>query len=288
MITFLMRNSLPPTQMNWFGSKVRGCLGLQFESNQINDREATSARPRRELSHDTRTELNSHENLVKYVPLREFCGEGEPLAGCVYLPEDYVKIQKISLQPTRPPSHLVAKILGNQPWHLWGRKTIVLDLDETLFDEYKVVDWASNSSVNDVALRPFHKPFISACKKHFEVVVWTRSSHTYAIKKCKWLGLDDVPLLSGWNDCDHLGAKPLYKLNREASKMLLVDDDKVHLSANPRSQLLISPWNGDINDVELANAIPIITRIAGEPNVQHSLDICLAQSYNYWVNKNHK
>ena len=281
MITFLMRNFLSSKQMNWFGSKVKDCLGLQFASNQINDREAAW-----KLSDNTKTELNSHENLVKYVPLREFSGEGEPLAGCVYLPEDYVKIQKISLQPTRPSSHLVAKILGNQPWYLWGRKTIVLDLDETLFTN-KDVDWDSNSSDN-AALRPFHKPFISACKKHFEVVVWTRSSYGYAKKKCKLLNLDDVPLLSGWNDCDYLGAKPLYKLNREASKMLLVDDDKVHLSANPRSQLLISPWNGDINDVELANAIPIITRIAGEPNVQHSLDICLAQSYNYWVNKNHK
>ena len=68
---------------------------------------------------------------------------------------------------------------------------------------------------------------------------------------------------------------------------MCVDDDTVHLSANPRSQLLIPPWNGNVNDCELQGAIDIITKVAKEPTVQDfakeptvqdSLDICLAHT----------
>lgn len=221
--------------------------------------------------------LIHHQSRVKYVPLKEFTNYPRR-----YVSRDVENIKKIALQPTKP-LHLhedsIDQLIDEQPLHLRGRKTIVLDLDETLFSVNKVKRW--NDDWNDSALRPFHKPFINACKNHFEVVVWTRSSYPYAKRKCEWLGLDDVPMITGWEGCDELGAKPLYKLNRADSQMLLIDDDKVHLSANPRSQLLITPWTGEANDCELENLIPIITKIAKEPTVQHVLDICLAHSYRY-------
>jgi len=220
-----------------------------------------------------------HINKVKHVPINKFT---KPLQ---FIPEDLTNIKRISLQPTLPANynHNTDNLIGNQPRRLQGRKTIVLDLDETLFTSSKVKSWddRSNRESFESALRPFHRPFIQACKKQFEVVVWTRSDYRYAIKKCKWLGLNDVPLITGWEACDESGAKPLYKLNREASQILLVDDDDDHLSANPRSQLLIPPWNGDANDRELESLVPIINKIAKEPTVQDSLDICLAQSYIY-------
>ena len=226
-----------------------------------------------------------HKHQTKYVPLKEFT-KPKPLR---LIPGDLNNIKRISLQPTLPFKYKETddNLIGEQPWHLRGRKTIVLDLDETLFNVDNVKSWYGDAqaSVFDglfgSPLRPFHKPFIQACKKHFEVVVWTRSDYDYAIKKCEWLGLLGVPLITGWQDCDELGAKPLYKLNRKDSHILLIDDDTVHLSANPRSQLLIPPWDGNVNDCELQGAIDIITKIAKEPTVQDSLDICLAQSYIY-------
>lgn len=220
--------------------------------------------------------LSYHLSHVKHVPLKEFTKYPQ------YIPQDVQNIKQIPLQPTRP-SHFhdqkTYKLIGDQPSHLRGRKTIVLDLDETLFGVDEVRSW--NGDPNDSALRPFHKSFIKACKDNFEVVVWTRSGHSYAEKKCEWLGLDGLPMISGWGDCDQQGAKPLYKLHRVDSQMLLIDDNEVHLSANPRSQLLIPPWNGDVNDCELESLVPIIIKIAKEPTVQHVLDICLAQSYIY-------
>ena len=219
--------------------------------------------------------LSSHISRVKHVPLKEFTEYPN------YITRDVENIKKLPLQPTRP-SHFhenLDKLVGDQPLRMRGRKTVVLDLDETLFSVNKVRRWGDDS--NDYALRPFHRPFIQACKNNFEVVVWTRSSYPYAKLKCKWLGLDGVPIITGWEDCDELGAKPLYKLYRVDSQMLLIDDDKVHLSANPRSQLLIPPWNGDVNDSELESLTTIITKIAKEPTVQDILDICLAQSYIY-------
>jgi len=220
-----------------------------------------------------------HINKVKCVPLNEFT---KPL---LFFSTDLTNIKRLSLQPTLPENynHNANKLIGNQPFKLWWRKTIVLDLDETLFTSSKVKSWDDKSDIESYksALRPFHIPFIQACKEQFEVVVWTRSDLGYAIQKCKWLGLNDVPLITGWRNCDESGAKPLYKLNRKASQILLIDDDEVHLSANPRSQLLIPPWDGDENDCELESLIPIINKIAKEPNVQDYLDICLAQSYIY-------
>ena len=220
-----------------------------------------------------------HRDKVKYVPLNKFTKPPQ------FIPGDLTNIKRISLQPTLPENynHHSDNLIGNQPCKLWWRKTIVLDLDETLFTSSKVKSWddMSNRESFESALRPFHRPFIQACKKQFEVVVWTRSEYYYASKKCELLGLKDVPLITGWNNCEQNGSKPLYKLNREASQILLIDDDDIHLSANPRSQLLISPWNGDENDCELESLIPIINKIAKEPTVQDSLDICLAQSYIY-------
>ena len=221
----------------------------------------------------------NHINKVKYVPLKAFTN---PLP---FFSNDLANIKNIPLQPTLPLNynHTADNLIGNQSCWWWGRKTIVLDLDETLFTVDKVKSWEDKSNCEsfESALRPFHKPFIQACKKHFEVVVWTRSGNPYASKKCELLGLKDVPLITGWRDCDKNGAKPLYKLNRKASQMLLIDDDRDHLSANPRSQLLIPPWYGDENDRELESLIPIINKIAKEPTVQDSLDIFLAQSYIY-------
>ena len=224
-----------------------------------------------------------HQNQIKYVPLKEFT---KPLR---FIPEDLANIKRISLQPTLPLNynHNTDNLIGNQPWRFQGRKTIVLDLDETLFNVDNVKSWYGDEQITlfdglvNSPIRPFHRPFIQACKKQFEVVVWTRCDHEYAIKKCKWLGLNDVPMITGWGDCDESGAKPLYKLNRKDSQILLIDDDNVHLSANPRSHLLIPPWNGDENDRELESLIPIINKIAKEATVQDSLDICLAQSYIY-------
>ena len=231
----------------------------------------------------------NHINKVKYVPLKAFTNS------LPFFTNDLANIKNIPLQPTLPLNynHTADNLIGNQPCKLWGRKTIVLDLDETLFSVDNVGCWddwfrdapfpstAYPTRTGPSAMRPFHKPFIQACKKHFEVVVWTRSGNPYASKKCEWLGLKDVPLITGWEDCEKNGAKPLYKLNRKASQILLIDDDDIHLSANPRSQLLIPPWNGDENDRELESLVPIINKIAKEPTVQDSLDICLAQSYIY-------
>ena len=221
----------------------------------------------------------NHINKVKYVPLKAFTN---PLP---FFSNDLANIKNIPLQPTLPLNynHTADNLIGNQPCWWWGRKTIVLDLDETLFTSRKIKSWVdmSNRESFESALRPFHIPFIQACKTQFEVVVWTRSAHVYASKKCELLGLKDVPLITGWEKCEKNGAKPLYKLNRKASQILLIDDDDIHLSANPRSQLLVPPWNGDENDRELESLVPIINKIAKEPTVQDSLDICLAQSYIY-------
>lgn len=98
--------------------------------------------------------LIHHQSRVKYVPLKEFTNYPRR-----YVSRDVENIKKIALQPTKP-LHLhedsIDQLIDEQPLHLRGRKTIVLDLDETLFSVNKVKRW--NDDWNDSALRPFHKP----------------------------------------------------------------------------------------------------------------------------------
>lgn len=194
-------------------------------------------------------------------------------------------IQTIPLQPTMPlVTECTTDLIGMKPKRFVECKTLVLDLDKTLFSVDNVEDWQAKKC--DVALRPHAHKFITLAKDLFEVIVWTRSTEYYAKKKCKWLGLHDVPLITGMQHCDKNGAKPLYKLNRDITQVLLFDDNPIHLIANPRSQLLITPWLPTLGkctetDVELLDAIPILKEIAQAETVQSVLDIHLANMQSF-------
>jgi len=127
-------------------------------------------------------------------------------------------------------------------------------------------------------LRPFHKEFLDFVREKFEVFIWTRSEGYAARQKCAWLGIDlaTIPLVSGWDSMDEYYNKALYELWRQADQVVLIDDDKLHLFTNPRSQIVITAWRGDENDQELKHLIPVLQAIAEAKTVQEVLDLHLA------------
>ena len=81
-------------------------------------------------------------------------------------------------------------LLGAQPEHVRGRKTLVLDLDETLVHsqfthvrnaDYTIpVDIEGRISHIYVMKRPGAEYFLQEMAKHFELVIFTASLSKYA------------------------------------------------------------------------------------------------------------
>lgn len=213
--------------------------------------------------------VNEHVRKMNVLWLKEF-GRGS------YSKEDLESIRNLDLQPTKGSDNTTI-LPTQQDKRSSQKKTIILDLDETLCHvDYEWVGLETDPKI----LRPYYKEFLDVCMDRFETVVWTRSSEFFAKKKCQGLGIDleKVPLFSR-EYADSAGNKALYKLGRDPDQMLLIDDDPRHLHANPRSQLLVERWCGAKDDEELKHAIPILTAIADAETVQEVLDVHLARSY---------
>lgn len=157
---------------------------------------------------------------------------------------------------------------------LEGKKLLVLDLDETLGTGWE--PWK---------LRPHALEFMKVATERFDVVFWTRSPEWAATIKIKNLGFDvkDLrhPLLAGWSS-EYLdgSTKDLKRLGHPMDQVLLVDDDKDHVTLQPRSVWKIPAWYGGKADATdaLKVGVEILNRVADAPTVQHVLDPFLASS----------
>lgn len=186
------------------------------------------------------------------------------------------KVKKLPLQPTKPTKSAAASHapLVAQPKEFKGRKTLILDLDETVY--------APDYIGNPKALRPYHREFLDCACSLFEVIVWTRSSGHWPDVKVKALNFEPVHILRGWDDCDSKGRKELWKFQRDPSQIFLADDDLSHWSANPRSQLIVPMFDpgakrGGDDDV-LLKLIPLLERIHKAATVQDVFDEYIADS----------
>ena len=162
-------------------------------------------------------------------------------------------------------------IIGPQPPMLEGRKTLVLDLDETMGTGY----CDSENGFPKEGRRPHYAAFLKCALNNFEVVVWTRSPSPYAEDKCKTLGLYDRlchPVITGWGDCDGSGAKDLVRLGRPMDQVILLDDNGCNTSIQPRCHAKIPEFMGEQYDVELKKAIPFLEAVANADTVQDVLD----------------
>lgn len=222
-------------------------------------------------------EIKHHVHNVQGLPLATFEDRSFAVDGLAF-------VQTLELQPTQNNADKETPALAPISERPMGRKTAVLDFDETIFQirvPGSMLNCNDTSSDASMHLRPFYKEFLELLLDRFELVVWTLSPKAASIQKCKWLGinLNEVPLLAGMDYCDECGNKPLYRLGREPNQVILIDDDKSHFRANPRSQLLVSAWRGDKGDEELMHALHVLEMIADADSVQDVLDVHIARSY---------
>ena len=153
-----------------------------------------------------------------------------------------------------------------------NRKTLVLDLDETLvhssfipFEENDIILEVEFDNVLYniyVLVRPKALQFLINMSKYFEIVIFTASLSKYANplldiidpkKVCSYrLYRDHCTLING------IFVKELKRLNRNIKDIIIVDNSPTSYAFNPQNGIPIKSWFEDKNDNELEKLEPFL------------------------------
>ena len=161
--------------------------------------------------------------------------------------------------------------------HTFGKKTLVLDLDETLVycslqphpkaDSILPVSLQDKETCIYLKKRPGLDSFLTAASERFELVLFTASLPNYAIPVISEIdpnGLIDHALFR--DHCEHTQSgfvKDLSKLGRNMHEIIIIDvnptqNSPIAYSRQPENGLPISSYFGEEGDKELSRLIPIL------------------------------
>ena len=152
--------------------------------------------------------------------------------------------------------------------------TLVLDLDETL------VHFTENESNGKFLVRPFAREFLIRLSQFFELVVFTAALKDYA----DWI-LDRIDT-SGhikyrlYRDHTTLQngvyLKDLSRLNRDLSRMIIVDNNPDNFQMQPQNGIYIKSWYEDPSDMALKHLASLLIKVAesGDKDVRIALGNC--------------
>ncbi|KAJ3449148.1 nuclear lim interactor-interacting factor-related [Anaeramoeba flamelloides] len=169
-----------------------------------------------------------------------------------------------------------------------GKPTLCLDMDQTLiyasFEPLADYDFitqivGSSDQMVYVKKRPHLESFLERCSELFEVVIYTASDPRYAspiIDKIDPTGKHIRHRLYRnccWGIKDTYFLKDLSILNRDISKVVLVDDSPISFLLNPENALRVLAFGAGTNklkdfyshDNELLRALFILENICKQP-----------------------
>ena len=148
-----------------------------------------------------------------------------------------------------------------------GRKTLVLDLDETLVHSStipphdQVEFFLSGEPEFYVYKRPGLDAFLARIRDQFEVFVFTHGEKEYAgpVLDVLMPWLDEEHRLFR-DSCDGRNGpkKDLKLFERKKKNLILVDDSEAALKINHKNTVLITRWMGTPNDNALTEWLPAI------------------------------
>jgi RNA polymerase II subunit A small phosphatase-like protein len=167
-----------------------------------------------------------------------------------------------------------------------GKKTLVLDLDETLVhSSFKPIPNADfiipveiDNQIHQVYVlkRPGVDQFLKSMAERFEVVVFTASLAKYADPVLDLLDKDKVIGARLFREAcsNHKGnyVKDLSRLGRELKSIIIVDNSPASYMWHPENAVPIDSWFDDENDTELLDLIPFLEDMTKVDNVMSVLD----------------
>ena len=251
---------------------LRTALVIQNLQNDQNNREESRMR----MTKNTHRKSNSvnregAKDIITQVP--QIKQKNFPI---------YTPSRVSAFTPTNRTTHFTSKLLPPKSKKYLNKKTLVLDLDETLvhssftpFDHSDIVlqvDFEEDIYNIHVLVRPYVDKFIEEVSKLFAVVIFTASISKYASplldildkdKKCSYrLFREHCTFING------IYVKDLKRLNRDLKNVIIVDNSPNSYSFNRENGLPIMSWFNDSKDTELLKILPILNYLSGVSDVR--------------------
>jgi len=186
--------------------------------------------------------------------------------------------------PVQDPAegHLLRPLTGEYV----GKKTLVLDLDETLVhSSFKPVpnpDFIVPVEIEDqvhkvyVAKRPWVDKFMKEMGQYYEVVVFTASLSKYADPVLDLLDIHKVIRYRLFREaCSNYKGnyvKDLNKLGRDLKSTIIIDNSPSSYLFHPENAVPVESWFDDDGDTELDELIPFLKELSKTDNVRTFLE----------------
>lgn len=228
----------------------------------------------------------------------------EPLAleGLESLSEISSKYTERSSIAVKSPRTKMENFLEPQSEENKGRKTLVLDLDETLvhstFNPPKKGEGVPDMVINVewdngerdkvfVRVRPYTYKFLAKMSKIFEIVIFTASILNYAkplIYKLDKKGLNfQILSRAQWTLINNWYYKDLSRLGRDLKNVIMIDNSPQAYSWQRENGIPIISWFGNARDSQLNKLIPVLQRLAQVEDVREIIpNIVGNHSVNYY------
>lgn len=177
-----------------------------------------------------------------------------------------------------------------------GRRTLVLDLDETLVhchpsllggspppELHLRIEVTSPPLNAHVYVRPYARHLLSSAARLFEVVVFTASAAIYADQVLDYLDPHHrcVSYRLYRQHCTEIAGghfKDLRRLGRRLEDVMLVDNSPLAVGMSPDNGIMVSSWFGDDeSDVELLDLLNVLEQCCN----QESIPAFLADRYGF-------
>ncbi len=184
-----------------------------------------------------------------------------------------------------------------QPQRDARKKTLILDLDETLihsfFEQRDDADLVLDIVIEDqpykvfVKLRPGVVKFLSRMDKIYEVVIFTASMTTYAEPI-----IEQLEQMSGARfaklyrqHCSYINKlfiKDLSKLGRPLKDCIIVDNNPDCFTFDPNNAIPIESWFEAPDDKELQKMTPILEALTNTEDVRKYIKMIIEKGHiNY-------
>ena len=191
-----------------------------------------------------------------------------------------------------------------------NKKTLVLDLDETLFHiQFDPFDRPSDinlrieieNEIHDiyVMVRPGVKHFLENMGKIFEIVIFTASLSKYADPLIDIIDEDNICSFRLFREhCTQINeifVKEMIKLGRDLKDIIIVDNSPMSYCLNPENGLPIKSWFDDKDDRDLFKISGILEFLSFVPDVRNYIykfvindEICYKNAMNIFGKYNER
>ena len=201
-------------------------------------------------------------------------------------PNQTNKTQKKSLELYLPPS-------------LTQKKTLVLDLDETLVhSQFGAFNIPSDVVINieienelheiHVLIRPGVKEFLEKMSKLYEIVIFTASISKYARPLLDILDKEKFCSFRLFREhCTLINSsfvKDLKKLGRDLKNIIIVDNSPLAYLLNSDNGLPILTWFDDKYDQELYKITPVLEFLSEVPDVREYINKMVVNNEISYIN----